>query len=258
MAELETEFAAHIGVSAIDTGTGDTVQFRPDQRFGYASTLKALVAAQFLREVPVAAREEVVAWSADDVAAAGYSPVTSKSMQTGLTLAQLAEAAVRESDNTALNVLLERIGGPAGFDATLEDLGDTTTEVVNLEPALNAIEPGSTDDTTTAAALSANLSTYLRDGILQPDDRATWMEWMTGNSTGDALIRAAAPAGWVVADKSGGAGGIRNDIAIVTPPGGDPILLTILTAKIDPAADYEDALVEQVADTVFRAFAGDG
>lgn len=70
---------------------------------------------------------------------------------------------------------------------------------------------------------------------------------MSGNATGDALIRAGAPADWTVLDKSGGVGPIRNDIAVVTPPGRAPILLTILTTRTDPAAPYDDALVAAVA-----------
>ncbi|NKU92222.1 hypothetical protein GS904_07090 [Rhodococcus hoagii] len=54
---------------------------------------------------------------------------------------------------------------------------------------------------------------------------------MSGNATGAPLVRAGAPDGCSVADKSGGAGPIRNDIAIVTPPGRAPAFLALL-AKI--------------------------
>ncbi|WP_253259737.1 serine hydrolase [Subtercola boreus] len=124
------------------------------------------------------------------------------------------------------------------------------SEAVNSEPALNVIEPGSTDDTSTPAAFTANLSRLIAGSYLAMDDRMLLLEWMTGNATGDTLIRAGAPSGWNVADKSGGAGGIRNDIAVVTPPGGHPIVLTIFTNTLDPDAAYDDALVADVARAV--------
>src|SRR6478735_305869 len=37
---LESQFDAQVGVSAVDTETGRAVEYRPNQRFGYASTLK--------------------------------------------------------------------------------------------------------------------------------------------------------------------------------------------------------------------------
>ena len=45
---LEERFDARLGVYAIDTGTGRAVQYRADERFAYASTFKALAAAEVL------------------------------------------------------------------------------------------------------------------------------------------------------------------------------------------------------------------
>ncbi|MGJ9420944.1 class A beta-lactamase [Aeromicrobium sp. CF3.5] len=247
---LETRFDARVGVVAVDTGDDTTFEYRPDTRFGYASSLKVFIAAEFLRVVAPGDRTETVRWSGEDVTAAGYSPVTADNTEEGLPLDQLAEAAVRDSDNTATNLILERIGGPAGLDAALERIGDDTTEVVNTEPDLNDVDPGSTDDTTTPAAFTANLEAYLDGSVLEDRDRATLLDWMSDNATGDTLVRAGAPTGWVVADKSGGAGAMRNDVAVVTPPRRDPIIITVLTTRTDPAAEYDDELVARAAAVV--------
>lgn len=250
---LEDQFDAQMGVSAVDTETGRTVGYRDNQRFGYASTLKAFAAAQLLATVPVATRQATVTWTQADVDAAGYAPVTAEHVQDGLPLDALAEAAVRNSDNQALNLVLASIGGPRGLDTALERLGDSVTDVVHTEPALNTLTPGSTADTTTAAAFTADLRALTGSDYLSAAQKAQWIEWMSGNATGNALIRAGAPTGWTVADKSGGAGGIRNDVAIVNRPTGKPILITILTQKNDPAAKYDDALVAQAARVVLTA-----
>ncbi|MBD7956478.1 class A beta-lactamase [Microbacterium sp. Sa4CUA7] len=249
---LEREYDATIGVMAVDTATGESVSYGDDRRFGFASTIKAFAAAAFLQSVPSPDRDELVRWTAEEAAAAGHAPVTSQHVEDGLTYAQLAEAAVRFSDNAALNLVLDRIGGPAALDDALAGLGDTTTEVVNDEPTLNAIEPGSTEDTTTAAAFTASLARILDGFTLSATDTALLIDWMSDNRTGDALIRAGTPAGWTVADKSGGAGPIRNDIAVVTPPGGDPILITVLTSRNDPDAAFDDALVARTASIVLN------
>ena len=255
---LEAEFDARIGVSALDTDSGEVVEHRAEERFGYASSLKVLAAAELLRQVPVDQREERVTWTQEDVDAAGHSPVTSEHLAEGLTYPELAEAAVRESDNTAMNLMLARIGGPEGLDAALEELGDTTTEVVHEEPALNDVEPGDTEDTTSPEAFTADLDALLDPGrtpqVLDPADRETLIDWMSGNPTGDTLIRAGAPEGWTVAEKSGGAGGIRNDVAILTPPDRAPIIVSVLTQRNDPEAEYDDALVARAAQAVLGEF----
>ena len=255
LAALETEYDATVGVVATDTVTGESVTHDGDRRFGYASTIKAFAAAQFLRSVQGSDRDEIVHWTAADVAAAGHSPVTEQHVADGLSYAALAEAAVRQSDNTALNLVLTRIGGPDALDAALHDLGDDVTQVVHDEPDLNTIEPGSTEDTTTPTAFAADLATLFDGTTLDAADRAQLLDWMGGNATGDTLVRAGAPTGWTVADKSGGAGGIRNDVALVTRPGGAPIVIAVLTAKNDPDAVYDDALVAKTASTVLGAFA---
>lgn len=250
---LEQEFEASIGVVALDIATGESVSYGGDRRFGFASTIKVFAAAEFLRSVHGPDRDELVRWTADEAASAGHAPVTSQHVEGGLTYAQLAEAAVRFSDNAALNLVLDRIGGPAALDGALEDLGDATTEVANDEPTLNTIEPGSTADTTTAAAFTASLATILDGAALSTVDTALLIDWMSDNRTGDALIRAGAPDGWTVADKSGGAGAIRNDIALVTPPDRDPIIITVLTSRNDPEATFDDALVARTASVVLNA-----
>lgn len=251
--QLESEYAARIGVSAFDTGTGQTISYRADERFGFASSFKVFVAAGFLSQVPAAERDAVVTWTQEAIDVAGYSPVTSEHIAEGLTLSQLAEAAVRSSDNTATNIILGRIGGPEGLQAILRQGGDSTSEIVNAEPDVNIIEAGSTDDTTTPAAFTAGLHAVLNGGMLAEVDKTTLVDWMSGNATGDLLIRAGTPDGWAVADKSGGAYGIRNDIAIVTPPDRAPIILTILTVKNAPDAEYDDNTVADTARAVLDA-----
>lgn len=254
---IEEEFHARVGVSVLDTGTGATIDYRSDERFGYASTLKVFAVAEMLHQTAPEQRDELLTWTEEDATDAGYSPVTSEHVTDGLTLAQVAEAALRDSDNAAMNLVLEYIGGTEALQSGLGRLGDSTTDVADIEPELNRVVPGDTGNTTTPEAFTTGLSALLQPEHLDGADRATLLEWMSGNATGDALIRAGAPADWEVADKSGGAGAMRNDIAVVTAPGRDPIIVTILTEKNDPDAAYEDEIVARVAEVVLAASNGD-
>ena len=248
---LEARYAASVGVSVIDTSTGETRSYRGAERFGYASTLKAFLAAIFLLEFSEDDRTEHVTWTQADVDAAGYSPVTSLHVKDGLTLAELAEATVRTSDNTAFNIVAKRLGGVAGLQAKLRALGDHRTEVRDLEPDLNRVVEGRVDNTTVPEASARLLAKLTTGNVLRESDRTLLLDWMNGNATGDALLRAGVPDGWTVADKSGGAGPMRNDIAVIDSGAARPLVVSVLTRKNDPAEGYEDALIADVARALF-------
>jgi beta-lactamase class A len=89
---------------------------------------------------------------------------------------------------------------------------------------------------------------------LQPEPRSLLTGWLKANTTGDALIRSAAPSGWEVGDKTGAAGyGTRNDIAVLWPPQGDPIVIAVLSTREIADADYDDRLVADAAALALEA-----
>ncbi|WP_028569456.1 class A beta-lactamase [Salinispora tropica] len=247
--QLEKRFDARLGIYAIDTGTGRTVRYQADERFAYASTFKALAAAEVLDETTDAELEQVVRYSADDLV--DYSPITEQHVAEGMTLRAVAEAAVRYSDNTAGNLLLDHLGGPERFEKELKGIGDTVTDAARYETDLNEATPGDPRDTSTARALTEDLREYAVDDALEPGDRDTLNGWLRGNTTGGELIRAGVPDGWVVGDKSGAAGyGTRNDIAVIWPPDRAPIVLAVLSSRDEQDASYDNALIAQATEVV--------
>jgi len=248
-AALEAEFGSRIGVYAIDTGSGDEIAYRADERFAYASTFKALAAAAVLQKNDLADLDRVVTFSSDELIT--HSPVTELHVESGMTLGELAEAAVRVSDNTAGNLLLEELDGPAGFTTALRAVGDDVTQAVRWEAGLNDGVPGDPRDTTSPRAFATDLREFALGDTLTSEKRELLVDWMSGNATGDTLIRAGVPADWTVADKSGSGGyGVRNNIAVVWPPGREPIVLAVLTTRDSPDATRDDAVVARAASIV--------
>ncbi len=239
---LERDHAARLGVVAIDTGTGRHVVWRAGERFAFASTNKIFVAAALLARSSDADLDTVVHYDRADLLA--HAPVTSQSVDTGMTVRALLDAMLRSSDNTAANLLVERVRGPGEVQRFLRDLGDRTTNVDRVEPDLNQAIPGDPRDTTTPAQFAADLRDVLLGSALDPSDRRMVREAMLGNTTGDATIRAGVDPGWSVADKTGtGSYGVRNDIGVVTPPGGAPVVVVVMTSKDAADAEPDDALV---------------
>ncbi|WP_442791996.1 class A beta-lactamase [Micromonospora sp. NBC_01796] len=249
---LESRFGARLGVYALDTGSGRTVEHRADERFAYASTFKALAAGAVLASTSTPELDQVVRYTSADLVT--YSPVTEKHVSTGMTLRAIADAAVRYSDNTAGNLLLRHLGGPDGLEQALRGLGDQVTDPERTETTLNEATPGDRRDTSTPRALGTDLRAYALGSALDAEDRTVLTGWLRGNTTGDKAIRAGVPANWTVGDKTGSGGyGTRNDIAVVWPPDGQPLVLAILSSRDKQDAEYDDALIAEAAKVVTEA-----
>ncbi|GAA4864270.1 class A beta-lactamase [Saccharopolyspora rosea] len=250
--DLEGRFDARLGVYAVDTATGRQVAHRGDERFAYASTYKALAAAAVLQRNSIPSLDRTVRYDAHDLVA--HSPITEKHVDTGMTLREIIDAALRYSDNTAGNLLFRELGGPAGFTAALRAIGDTTTHADRVETELNNTSPGDLRDTSTPRALATSLRAFALGTALPPDKQAILTEAMRGNTTGDTLIRAGAPAGWQVGDKSGGGDyATRNDIAVLWPPHREPVVVAITSDRRTADAKYDDQLIAQAASAALDA-----
>ncbi|MGI5191282.1 class A beta-lactamase [Promicromonospora sp. CA-289599] len=254
---LEKTYDAVVGLYALDTGTGAEVTHRADDRFAYASTFKALAAAAVLERSSPDELEQVVTYDANDLQE--YSPVAERHVAEGMTMHQIIDAAVQESDNTAGNLLLDALDGPSGLQAALRAIGDETTTPSRYEPELNDVAPGDERDTSTARALAQDLRAYGLGDVLDGDARATLVDALRGSVTGSETIRAGVPDGWVVGNKTGTSGrGGRNDIGLLWPPDGEPVVLAVLTRTEDPEAEPDDALLAEVTTAAVEALNGPG
>ncbi|WP_327332647.1 class A beta-lactamase [Streptomyces anulatus] len=255
-AALEKEYAARLGVYAVDTGTGRTVAHRGGERFAYASTFKALAAGAVLRRYGLGGLERVVTYRREDLV--DHSPVTEKHVATGMSLGDLCDAAVRFSDNTAGNLLFDAVGGPRKLQAVLAELGDDVTRMERRETELNEWTPGATRDTSTPRALAEDLRAFVLGDALAEPERARLAQWLTANTTGGELIRAGVPKGWAVGDKTGAGStyGTRNDIAVVWPPDAAPLVLAVLSNRRDADADYDNTLIAKATSAAVAALTG--
>lgn len=252
---LEQEYDARMGVHAIDTETESVVSHRAHRRFPHASTIKALLAGAVLEELDRQQLDRRVRWSGSELVA--HSPVTEQHVDHGLTIRGLVDAALTVSDNTAANLLLGLLGGPAALEDALRRLGDNVTSVDRWEPDLNVVAPGDTRDTSTPHALAQSLRAYALTDVLTHSDRALLRRAMEQNTTGDDLIRGGVPPRWQVADKTGSAAyGARNDIAVVTPPGRAPTVIAILSSRDRLGAETDDALIASATEVVMAALCG--
>jgi beta-lactamase class A len=249
LAELERRNGGRLGVAALDTANGRRVGHRPDELFPLCSTFKFLAAALVLARVDRGGEklDRRVVFSDKDLVT--YSPVTKEHVGPGgMTLAEICDAAVTLSDNTAGNLQLASFGGPSGLTSYMRSLGDRTTRLDRIETELNEAKPGDPRDTTKPAAMLGTMQRLLIGDALFASSRDRLIGWLLASKTGARRLRAGLPADWRVGDKTGsGSNGTANDVAIAFPPGRSPILI---------AAYYTEATIPDDARNTVIAEAG--
>jgi beta-lactamase class A len=256
IAAIETQVGGRIGVAALDTTNSKQVDYRADERFPMCSTFKFLAAAAVLKRVDEKKEklERFVPYGAKEILE--YAPVTKEHLKDGgMTLGALCSAAIEQSDNTAGNLLLNAIGGPAGLTNFVRTLGDRVTRLDRIEPELNSAIPGDERDTTTPAAICSDMQKLLLDDALSEASRRQLEDWLQRNETGGPMIRAGVPKNWIIGDKSGrGSNGATNDIAIMRSPGRAPILLAIYSVGSTATPNDRAAAIAEVAKIVAESF----
>jgi len=236
-AEIERRYRGRVGVYVPASGTTAAIAYRADERFAICSTFKAPLVAAVLHQYPLAYLDQRVTFTKADITSP--SPIAEQHVDTGMTVGELCDAAIRYSDNTAANLLLNRIGGPAGLTAYLRSLGDSTSRLDQAEPELNGNPPNDERDTTTPRAIAGVFQQLVLGDALPQEKRAMLIDWMARNTTGGKRIRAAFAADWKEIDKTGsGDYGRANDVAVVWSPAGVPHVIAIYT---DMAAGGYDA-----------------
>lgn len=246
--EVEKELHARVGYAEISLTDGQVLgSYRPLERFPMMSTFKVLLCGAVLARVD-AGQEQLtrrVQYRQQDLVA--YSPVTEKHLADGMTLAELCDAAITLSDNTAANLLLSSIGGPQALTAFLRKTGDNQTRLDRWEPELNAAVPGDERDTTTPENMAQTLRQLLTGKTLTSASRQQLMDWMEADKVGGPLLRSVTPAGWFIADKTGaGERGSRGIVAALGPEGKPARIVVIYVTETQATMDERNKKIADI------------
>jgi beta-lactamase class A len=250
LARLELGVGGRLGVAVKDTATGRELRHRPDERFPMCSTSKLLACAALLERVDRGEErlDRRIVFSADAVL--NHSPLTKPhaGAAEGMTLGELCHATMTVSDNTALNLILDALGGPDAITRFAREGGDGTTRLDRNEPDLNEATPGDPRDTSTPGAMVMHLQNLVLGTRLSEGSRRLLTDWLVANTTGDARLHAGVPEGWRVGDKTGtGPRGTTNDVGLLWPPSGAPLVAAVYLTESAATLEARNAVLAAVA-----------
>lgn len=276
LAAVVAASAGAMGVSALHLESGRRVAVNGGERFPMASTYKIAVAGAVLRAVEERRLRLDQLVTLDERMRVRSDGITSFAPHPGVALSvlNLIELAITRSDNTATDMLVAALGGPAAVDAWLRRAGidgqrvdrDTagilhddfglvatpgTSVVENLardfppQPWLpsgpnHPINPAFDNDprdTSTPDAMVRLLARLHRGELLNPAHTRLLFEIMARTRTGSARVRSVLPPGTIWAHKTGSLAGISADVGVLTLPDGSHVALALfIRGAPDPAA----------------------
>jgi beta-lactamase class A len=128
------------------------------------------------------------------------------------------------------------------------------TRLDRIEPDLNEAAPGDPRDSTSPAAMLADLRALILGNALSPASKEQLTRWLVGNKTGDTRLRAGLPSGWRAGDKTGsGEHGTTNDVGIIWPPGRAPLLVAIYLTETSRSGEQRNATLAAIGRTIVAA-----
>jgi beta-lactamase class A len=288
--KLSQGLAGRIGFAAQEIGGDEVIAFNGDETFVMASTYKVAIATAVLDRVD---RGELsldqLVEVPQDMMVVGQTGLAETFPHPGLQLsvANLIEVMITESDNTATDVSMGLAGGPAAVTENLRRLGindfrvdrltaeilrdvfdlpglatrEVVAEAYRTRPELLTIQadpnPAFEADPRDHATPLAFLQLLLAiDGgkAMSAESREFLLGVMSRTRTGDGRIKGLLPSGTPVAHKTGTTGGVANDVGYVKLPDGRRFAIVVFTNSSETSVADRDRAIAEIARTLFDYF----
>jgi beta-lactamase class A len=239
-----------LGVAIEDLNTGDQFFLHENEVFAQASSIKIAVLANLYLQ---AQRGNLKLTDLYTVQASDLVP-DSDIMNgltpgvTRITLRDLATMMVAVSDNSATNVLIDRVGMD-NVNTMLDSLSLAHTRLRRKMMDLDAAKQGRENISTPREMLTL-LEDIYREKLLNRESTADFFKVLSTNK--DSWIPRELPADVKIANKPGSLEGVRNDSGIVFAEG-RPYGICVMTAFLGNERDGEDA-ISKISLAAWRMF----
>ena len=250
-----------IGIAIHDFSTNKTVTLKGNERFPMQSVFKLPIGIAILQQVDERklTLTQAVDIPKDKLQLNTWSPIQKKYPNgCSLTMLQLLDYTVAQSDNNGCDILIEMLGGTTPINNYLKrsGLNDINIEVNEFE--LNSAWKHKYKNWITPNCAIELLKKIHNKELLSVAMHSQLWEIMTNVKTGS--FRNKLPNTVIVGNKTGSSGykdGISiatNDIGIMVFPNGKAIAFAIFITKSHEVADVNYELIADIAKVIFLAY----
>jgi len=250
MRELAARYPDFLaGVSLVDVDTGAFVSLNGDTSLAAASTIKLPIAIAFFQAVdrgeirldePLALKPEHVA--------IGSGTMQFDAPGTEYTALEVVTKTIVISDNTATNILIERLGGLAALNSLMRSWGMADTTLNAPLPDLAGTNVVTPDD------LTYLLSSIDRGELISLRSRDRLLDILQATEN-NSLLPQALGTGATIAHKTGNIKHSLGDTGLIDLPNGKRYILSTIVKR--PAEDARAAeIIRQVSQLAHDYFSG--
>ncbi|NJR52046.1 MAG: serine hydrolase, partial [Leptolyngbyaceae cyanobacterium CSU_1_3] len=235
------------GMMVVDLDTNAYLSLNAATALPCASTIKLPVLVAFFQDVDagkirldelLTMRPDLVATEAGDMQ---YQPPGSQ-----FTALDIATHMITVSDNTATNLLIDRLGGKDALNQRFQSWGLKTTAIRNLLPDIEGTNTSSPQDLVSLMGLVSNgklLSIRSRDRLLD----------IMRRTVTNSLLPSGLGAGATIAHKTGNIGTMTGDVGLVDMPSGKRYLIGVMVKR--PRDDERgEELIRQASRLTYQYF----
>lgn len=249
--KIEAKYGGKIGLYSINRNNWHNFSHHSSFYFPICSTYKFLVVGAILKQSMTNENllEEEVKIPEHEIVE--HSPITKKHASKEMTIKQLCKASIK-GDNTATNLLINKLGGLKKLRDFNLSLKDHATKVANLEPKVNEVDLTTNLNKTTPKILTRDINKLaFSNEILDKKHRIMFKKWLKDNNTGYDRIAAEVPDHWDVGDKTGTCQyGTTNDVAIIWPDDGRAVAMSIFYTQPHKEAKPNNKVIKKTAKVV--------
>jgi beta-lactamase class A len=228
-----------MGVAIEDLKTGDQFFLHENEVFAQASSIKITVLANLYLQAQQGKLKLTDLYTVQSSDLVPDSDIMGglTSGVTRITLRDLATMMVAVSDNSATNLLIDRVGMD-NVNAMLDSLGLSHTRLRRKMMDLEAAKQGR-ENISTPREMMMLLEAIYREKLLNKDSTEDFFRVLSTNK--DSWIPRDLPPGLKIANKPGSLEGVRNDSGIVFVEG-RPYVICVMTAFLTNERDGEQAI----------------
>jgi beta-lactamase class A len=248
--DIDQHLDGVMGVAIDDLSTGEEFFLQENEVFAQASSIKIAVLANLYLQAQQAKLRltDLYTVQASDLVPdsdimGGLSPGVTR-----ITLRDLATMMVAVSDNSATNVLIDRVG-MNNVNAMLDGLGLPHTRLRRKMMDLDAAKQGR-ENISTPREMMTLLAALYQGKVLNKESTADFFKVLSTNK--DSWIPRDLPADIKIANKPGSLEGVRNDSGVVWVEG-RPYVICVMTAFLRNERDGEQA-ISSVSLAAWRMF----
>ena len=231
----------------VDLDTKGFVSLQGNKAIASASTIKLPILVAFFQDLDrgkIHLEEQLTLTK--EIIGSGSGNMQYQEPGTKFSALEVADKMITISDNTATNMLIQRLGGQEALNQRFMDMGLTATRLQNPLPDLEGTNTTSPEDL-------GNLLVKINSGELISLRSRDRLLHIMKNVVRDTLLPQGLESGAIIAHKTGDIKSVLGDAGIIDMPNGKRYIASVLVKRPDNDPQAKE-FIQKASQTAYQYF----